>query len=207
MPGFPLPLRNALAALAIDALEDDVAAEALRWVERGTGTPQAGAAVLLAAHHLVDPDGDALLPVHAPHALAAAAHAARALAARAAYAPQTSARPVGRAVEQAVALWNVGLFFEVHEVLEDVWQCTGGDERQALQGVIQIAVAFHHLAHGNVRGARKLLVEGRERLAAHARALPSLDAAALLEASAYWETALASGSVPTEAPPGLALAR
>jgi hypothetical protein len=143
--------------------------------------------------------------VHAPHAAGLRAHAARALAAAVAIRAFTPAAPgsIAGAVERAAVLWDRQLFFEVHEVLEEVWHRTAGPERQALQGVIQIAVAFHHLAHGNVRGARKLLQEGRERLAATAATLPMLDAAELLGATAYWETALAAGSMPTGAPPRL----
>src|SRR6202007_3110756 len=81
----------------------------------------------------------------------------------------------------AAALWNERLFFEVHEVLEVVWRSATGAVREALQGVIQIAVAFHHLAHGNVRGARSLLVEGRRRLGGVAPdTLPALDVGGLL---------------------------
>jgi len=206
--GFPLPLRNALAELAIAALDAGDARAALAWLAAPDDAPAPAAAARLVAAQLVDPGARTLLAVHAAYADAIRAHAARAAEAAASFRADRAAAAdsVDGAVQRAAALWNRRLFFEVHEVLEDVWQCTGGDERQALQGVIQIAVAFHHLAHENVRGARKLLVEGRERLAAHARALPSLDVAGLLAATAYWETALASGSAPTEAPPGLALA-
>lgn len=148
-----------------------------------------------------------LLAVHAPHAVAVRAHAVR--AADAAAAVRTGAPGVARsvdgAVQRAAALWDRQLFFEVHEVLEEVWQRTTGFERQALQGLIQIAVAFHHLAHGNVRGARKLLAEGRERLAATPAALPVLDAPGLLATTSYWADALAVGSTPTDAPPRLPL--
>src|SRR5206468_134864 len=89
--------------------------------------------------------------------------------------------------------------FEVHEVLEAVWKTAAGATRQALQGVIQIAVAYHHLMHGNRRGARSLLVEGRSRLASvPATTLPALDVAALLAATAPWGEARAS-SAPTPA--------
>jgi hypothetical protein len=181
---FPLPLRNALAELAIVALDDETAAGALAWLATPAASPAPHAAARLVAVHLIDPGGAALLAVHAPHAPAVAAHAARALAARAAFA-RTAADPVGGAVEQAAALWNERLFFEVHEVLEAVWKTATGEVRRALQGVIQIAVAFHHLAHGNLRGARTLLAEGRERLASvPPGTLPRLDAAALLTATA-----------------------
>ena len=113
---------------------------------------------------------------------------------------------VARACRVAAALWAEGLFFEVHEVLEDVWQRTAGAERQALQGVIQIAVAFHHLAHGNRRGARSLLGEGRARLAAvPPETLATVDLRALLAETAAWEAAFAEGTSPAAAPPPLRL--
>src|SRR5256885_4001642 len=53
------------------------------------------------------------------------------------------------------------------------------------------SVAYHHLSHGNSRGARTLMTEGRGRLE---RVPPSvlwpLDVGALLDATAPWATAL-----------------
>ncbi len=206
-PGFPLPLRNALAELGLAACEDDAAAAALGWLAAPADAPPPAAAARLAAVHLIDPGGRALLPVHAPHAAAVAAHARRALRAAAAFRRGPPGAGVVRACRVAAALWNEGLFFEVHEVLEAVWRTAAGTERQALQGVIQIAVAYHHLAHGNRRGARSLLAEGRSRLASvPTTALPALDVAGLLAATAPWEAALARRETPADEPPRLALA-
>jgi len=206
-PGFPLPLRNALAELALAACEDDAATAALGWLAAPTAAPPPAAAARLAAVHLIDPGGRALLPVHAPHTAAVAAHASRALRAAAAFRQGPAGAGVVRACRVAAALWNERLFFEVHEVLEAAWKTAAGAERQALQGVIQIAVAYHHLAHGNPRGARSLLAEGRSRLASvPTTTLPVLDVARLLAATAPWEAALARRETPAEEPPGLALA-
>jgi hypothetical protein len=68
--------------------------------------------------------------------------------------------PVERALEEAAYLFNEGLFFEVHEVLEAVWLTQGEGIRLLLQGLIQIAVGFHHLENRNLRGALSLLEEG-----------------------------------------------
>jgi hypothetical protein len=108
---------------------------------------------------------------------------------------------IGRAAAQAAVLWNQRLFFEVHEVLEAVWKTATGPTRQALQGLIQIGVALHHHAHGNVRGARTLMHEGRDRLAANRSALATLDVDALLEATATWDDALTGGTEPPAGPP------
>lgn len=199
-PGFPLPLRNALAAIAIEALDGGPPHAALGWLASPDAPPDAAAAARLADAHLIDAGTPALLAVHAPWDQAIRAHAARALRAAAVARRPASGDPVADAVERAAALWGEQLFFEVHEVLEAVWVRATGDTRQALQGLIQIAVAYHHLAHGNPRGARTLLREGRARLdATPADELPTVDRAALLADTAPWLTAL---EATTPAPPG-----
>ena len=90
----------------------------------------------------------------------------RALSAAAALA----ARPAGRldsradALDAAATLFDAHLYFEVHELLEPFWRDAEGGEREALQGLIQVAVGYQHLANGNLAGARALLDEGRRRL-------------------------------------------
>jgi len=200
--GFPLPLRDALAALVLDALAGDApASAALAWLAAPGEPPPPAAAARLADAHLIDPGGAALLPVHAPHTAAAARHAARALVALAGVVAPPTDDPVAVAVARAAALWSQALFFEVHEVLEDVWRTADGERRLALQGLIQVAVAFHHLAHGNARGARTLLREGRARLETGPDTLPGIDTIALLTDTAAWQVALDTGTPPPDGPP------
>lgn len=203
---FPLPLRNALAELAIAALDDEQAAAALGWLSLPSGAPPPAAAARLTAAHLIE--GDRLLAVHVPHAGAAAEHATRALRAVRAYQPSPGATPLEHAARATLVLWNERLFFEVHEVLEAVWKTATGATRQVLQGVIQVAVAYYHLAHGNLRGARTLLVEGRARIAgARPEALGPIDLDDLLAATGPWESALAAHTPPPDAPPRLHVTR
>jgi hypothetical protein len=188
------------------ALVDDVAVAALVWLASPDGTPPADAAARLAAVHLIDPGARGLLPIHAGHTAGVAAHAARALRAATTHRERGggAADASSDALERAAALWNEQLFFEVHEVLELVWKTLHGDRRQAFQGLIQIAVAYHHLAHGNLRGARSLLTEGRRRLGGvPSELLPSVDVEGLLAATAETEACLARHATPTEAPPRL----
>lgn len=74
------------------------------------------------------------------------------------------ASPIERALREAACLFNEGLFFEVHEVLEAVWLTQEEGIRLLLQGLIQIAVGFHHLENNNLRGAVLLLQEGVEKV-------------------------------------------
>ena len=66
---------------------------------------------------------------------------------------------------QAICLWNLGLFFEMHELLEPLWQKTREPERSALKGWIQAAGAYVHYQCGNVDAAQRLA----QRAAVHLR--------------------------------------
>ena len=77
------------------------------------------------------------------------------------------------ALAAAARLFDAALFFEVHEVLEPHWVLAGPELRDALQGVIQIAVGWQHFANGNLAGARALLADGATRL--HGRRLAGID--------------------------------
>jgi hypothetical protein len=60
--------------------------------------------------------------------------------------------------------FNTERFFEAHEVWEEVWLASIGSEKRFLQGIIQIAAAFHHYQRGNRPGACSLLEAGLRRL-------------------------------------------
>ncbi len=64
----------------------------------------------------------------------------------------------------AAVLFNAGLFFEAHELLERAWRDAADDLKSLLQGLIQVAVGLQHQADGNVRGALRLLAAGNEKL-------------------------------------------
>lgn len=65
-----------------------------------------------------------------------------------------------RGVEQ----FNARLFFEAHETWEEIWLASPEPDKTFLQGIIQIAAAFHHYGRGNTRGMRSLLEAGLKRL-------------------------------------------
>jgi len=74
---------------------------------------------------------------------------------------QTRREPRDDLSLQLVILWNNGLFFEVHELVEKMWQGTRGDQRLALKGMIQAAGVFVHLEAGNGPAARRLAAKAR----------------------------------------------
>ena len=57
---------------------------------------------------------------------------------------------------QAVCLWNLGLFFEMHELLETIWQKSREPERTGLKGWIQAAGAYVHAGRGKMEAAQGL---------------------------------------------------
>ena len=103
---------------------------------------------------------DWLAPHEAHECGAVSARARRASAAMAAAPLRSPAGTLGDALEAAALLFDAGLFFEAHEVLEPHWRRASGDTREALQGLIQIAVGYQHRVNGNAHGARSLLGGG-----------------------------------------------
>jgi predicted metal-dependent hydrolase len=63
-------------------------------------------------------------------------------------------------IRQGQIAFNRGEFFVAHERWEEVWQELKGTERLAVQGLIQIAAALHHLKEGRGEPAARLLEKG-----------------------------------------------
>ena len=63
--------------------------------------------------------------------------------------------------------FNKQEFFECHETLEKIWLNQEGETKELLQGLIQIAVGYHHMLKGNLNGALNLLKRGLTRVAKH----------------------------------------
>ncbi len=84
-------------------------------------------------------------------------------------------------LEEGVRLFNAGQFFESHEVWESLWHDVGGGERALLQGLIQLAAAYHHLQHHNRTGAAYLYGRSRPRLAKWGASWHGLELGELLQ--------------------------
>jgi hypothetical protein len=175
IPTLPLRARDPLARTILAAFHDPEARARLAALAEGSAP-------------------DAWLPADArdaaPLVRQRAEAAGAALGSRAFGSPTPSAP---EALERAAVLFDAGLGFEAHEVLEPVWSAAAGEEREALQGLIQVAVAFQHRANGNLAGYRSLLEEGTARL--DRGRLPGLDLAGFARA------ALATAGDPTALAP------
>lgn len=69
-------------------------------------------------------------------------------------------------IQQSLVLWNLGLFFEVHEVLEHVWYTAEGNMRETLQALIRAAGVFIKREYGFNDSANRIA----------AKAIPVLEA-------------------------------
>lgn len=57
---------------------------------------------------------------------------------------------------QILIIWNGGLFFEVHDLLESIWHQTTGDEHQALKGLIKAAGVYIHMEYHHQKAGDSL---------------------------------------------------
>src|SRR5271155_781388 len=92
--------------------------------------------------------------------------------------------------ERGLEHFNAREFFEAHEVWEEVWLTEDEPEKTFLQGIIQIAAAFHHYRGGNSDGAETLLAAGIVKITRFPAAHRGLAIYELREAAKSWARAL-----------------
>jgi predicted metal-dependent hydrolase len=83
-------------------------------------------------------------------------------------------------LERGVELMRAERWFDAHEELEEEWREAPAEERNFLQGLVHVTVAWHHAAKGNRPGAERQLEKAARRLAAYAPAHRGVDVAAVL---------------------------
>lgn len=110
-------------------------------------------------------------------------------------------------------LFNRAHFFDAHEALEDVWRSLPRDgphglpasrhRRRHNQGMVQLAVAFHHESKGNHVGARSVLERAMRNLNGADSSFPDLDLDRLRAELALWPRYLDDSNVPPRSAPAL----
>ena len=70
-------------------------------------------------------------------------------------------------LRRAAVLWDLHLFFEVHELLEQAWLVATGEEKLVLQAMIRAAGAYIKLEYGYREAAVKMAGRALPVLAAH----------------------------------------
>ncbi len=98
-------------------------------------------------------------------------------------------------LEEGVRLIRLGAYFEAHEELEDEWRDAPPEERDFLQGLVHVAVAWLHAERGNRNGCERQLAKAERRLAAYAPAHRGVAVSVVLEDVAAAAACVARGSL------------
>lgn len=75
---------------------------------------------------------------------------------------------------------RAGEFFAAHEELEDAWRAAEPAERDFLQGLVHVAVAWYQAGRGRRIGCERQLEKARRRLAPYDPTHRGVDIASLL---------------------------
>ena len=85
------------------------------------------------------------------------------------------------AYESGVELIRAGEYFAAHEELEDAWRAAPAEERDFLQGLVHVAVAWYQAGRGRRIGMERQLAKAIRRLQPYAPAHRGVDVASVLE--------------------------
>jgi predicted metal-dependent hydrolase len=102
--------------------------------------------------------------------------------------------------ERGLELIRDGEFFAAHEELEDAWRAAEPAERDFLQGLVHVAVAWYQAGRGNRVGCERQLEKARRRLGPYAPAHRGVDISALLEQLERAAGTVAAGSLELSRP-------
>jgi len=69
---------------------------------------------------------------------------------------------------RGIELMRAERWFDAHEALEDEWRTAPEPERDFLQGLVHVTVAWHHASRGNAPGASRQLEKATRRLTPYA---------------------------------------
>ncbi len=85
---------------------------------------------------------------------------------------------------EGVDHFNAGRFWEAHESWEVLWMKAEGEERQFLQGLIQLTAAYHHAQRGTLSGAARLFEAALRRMHPFPGGHDEIDRSAAVSAAA-----------------------
>ena len=88
--------------------------------------------------------------------------------------------PLDKHLNRGIRQFNRAHFFDAHESLEDAWNSLRGQVplqhvRRQVQGLVQLAVAFHHHSTGNYVGGLSVLKRALRNLRGAEKSFPHLD--------------------------------
>jgi uncharacterized protein len=106
-------------------------------------------------------------------------------------------------LDRGLELIRLGEYFAAHEELEDAWRAAPAAERDFLQGLVHVAVAWYQAGRGNRVGCERQLAKALRRLAPYEPSHRGVDVAATLGSVVAAAGRVAAGSLVLPAPAGL----
>jgi predicted metal-dependent hydrolase len=103
-------------------------------------------------------------------------------------------------LERGLELIRASAYFEAHEELEEEWRDAPDAERDFLQGLVHVAVAWLHAGRGNRPGCERQLEKAARRLRPYAPTHRGVDVETVLVAVERARELLAGGSLELPAP-------
>ena len=101
---------------------------------------------------------------------------------------------------QGLELMRAERWFDAHEALEDEWRDAPAAERDFLQGLVHVAVAWLHAERSNRPGCERQLEKAARRLGPYAPEHRGVDVARVLEDVTCARAHVATGSLELHAP-------
>jgi predicted metal-dependent hydrolase len=95
--------------------------------------------------------------------------------------------------ERGLMLIRTGRYFEAHEELETAWRAAAVEERDFLQGLVHVAVAWYQAGRGNRVGCERQLEKAARRLRPYAPAHRGVNVEATLSRVIEAQAVVAQG--------------
>ncbi len=102
--------------------------------------------------------------------------------------------------ERGLELIRDGEYFAAHEELEDAWREAPAEERDFLQGLVHVTVAWYQAGRGNRVGCERQLAKALRRLAQYGPEHRGVDVAATLGSVTAAAGVVATGSLDLRPP-------
>jgi predicted metal-dependent hydrolase len=103
-------------------------------------------------------------------------------------------------LREGLELIRAGAYFDAHEELEDEWRTAPEAERDFLQGLVHVSVAWLHAERGNRNGCERQLAKAERRLTAYRPGHRGVDVDTVLSDIAAARRLVETGSLALPAP-------
>jgi predicted metal-dependent hydrolase len=101
---------------------------------------------------------------------------------------------------RGLELIRAGAYYDAHEELEDEWRTAAPEERDFLQGLVHVAVAWLHAERSNRPGCERQLEKAARRLGPYAPEHRGVDVARVLDDVTTARAVVAGGSLELASP-------